>query len=216
MRTLTLLAMGAMVLLSASSGAQTFRSTALVITSPATGTVVAPGQTVSVSVTVNSGPYPNGISIVGGQGGGGAEVMAGPLSGTSLTFTVTVPANAPPGPLEISALGPDSSGTVDASAAVTLDVERTDSPVSLRVSPSSMNFSGVGRSLSLTVIGVYADGSWQSLSNSSLLKVISSNAAVATPTSNDSIKAVGPGNTTIQVSYGSLAATVPIYVPPAQ
>lgn len=207
--TITLTAIAA-ALLSTGASAQV-RSNALVITSPLNGTVVAPGQTISVSVSVNSGTYAGGIGIVGGQDGG-TMVIAGPLSGTAPTFSVTIPADAVPGPLGISATGADSSGTLDASAEVTLDVERTDRPVSLRVDPSSMHFQHVGQSLPLNVTGVYADGSWHGLTRSSLLQMTSSNTAIATVT-NDSIKAVSPGNTTIEVSYGSLTASVQIYVP---
>jgi hypothetical protein len=206
-------------LLSASLNAQAFRGTALVITSPTNGTVVAPGQTITVAVTVNSRTYPHGVAIVGGEDGG-PSVMEAPGSGLSsvlgpstLSFSVTIPTNAFPGRFGISALGPDSSGTVQGSYEVTLDVERTDTPVSLRVDPPSMHFQHVGQSLRLNVIGVYADGSWHGLTQSSRLQMTSSNTGIAAVT-NGSIKAVSPGNTTIQVSYGSLTASVPIYVPP--
>jgi len=213
MKTSTLFAIGMMALLPAISNAQV-ESNALVITSPANGTVVAPGQIITVSVTINSGTYPNGIGILGGEDGGPA-VMLPPVSGTSpLSFSVTIPANAFPGKFTISAAGDDSSsGVLQTSYDVTLDVERTDSPVSLRVDPPSMHFQHVGQSLPLNVTGVYADGSWHGLTRSSLLQMTSSNTAIATVT-NNSIKAVSPGNATIQVSYGSLTASVPIYVPP--
>ncbi len=177
MKTSALAVIGLAALLSASLNAQPFRGTALVITSPKNGTVVASGQTISVSVTVNSGTYPGGIGIVGGQDGG-TMVIAGPLSGSSLTFSVTIPADAAPGPLGISATGADSSGTLDASTEVTLDVEQTDSPVRLRVDPPSMHFPHVGQSLSLNVTGVYADGSWHGLTRSSLLQMTSGNATI--------------------------------------
>src|SRR6185312_5316613 len=89
----------ATVLLSTGASAQLLRGNALVITSPSSGTVVAPGQTISVSVTVSTGAYPGGIAIVGGQAGG-TMLTAGPLSGSSsLTFSVTIPTDAVPGPL---------------------------------------------------------------------------------------------------------------------
>jgi hypothetical protein len=212
MKTLVLFAVSAMAVLSASANAQV-ESNALVITSPANGTVVAPGQIIIVSVTINSGTYPNGIGILGGEAGGPA-VMLPPISGASpLSFSVTIPANAFPGKFTISAAGDDSSsGVLQTSYDVTLDVERTDSPVSLRVDPPSIHFQQIGQSLPINVTGVYADGSWHGLTRSSLLQMTSSNTAIAAVTSN-SIKAVSPGKATIQVSYGSLTASVPIYVP---
>ena len=106
----------------------------------------------------------------------------------------------------------DSSGTLDTSAAITLDVEQSGSPASLRVDPPSIHFQNVGQSLPLTVIGLYADGSRQGLTQSSLLQVSSNNTAIAT-VQDRSIKASSPGNTDIQVSYGSLKVSVPVYVP---
>lgn len=211
MKTLILFAVSAMAVLSASANAQV-ESNALVITSPANGTVVAPGQIITVSVTINSGTYPSGIGILGGEAGGPA-VMLPPISGASpLSFSVTIPANAFPGKFTISAAGDDSSsGVLQTSYDVTLDVERTDSPVSLRVDPTSMHFQHVGQSLSLKVTGVYADGSWHGLTHSPLLQMTSSDTAVAKIT-NGAVKAVSLGNTTIQVKYERLSASVPIYV----
>lgn len=200
------------VILSTATSAQIMQQTnALAITSPVNGTVVNPGETITVSVIVNSGTYPKGIAVIGGEAGG-PGVMAGPLSGSSLSYSVTIPPTADSGPFAISANGIDSAGNFDSSFQVTLDVERTDAPVSLRVDPPSMHFQHVGQSLPLNVTGVYADGSWHGLSQSSLLQMISSNTTIATVT-NGTIKAMSPGNTTIQVSYGSLTADVSIYVP---
>lgn len=196
------------MLLAAGAGAQV-RSNALIITSPANGTVVAPGQVISVSVKVNSGTYPGGIGIVGGQDGG-TMVIAGPLSGSSLTFSVTIPTDAAPGPLGISATGADSSGNLDASSEVTLDVERTDSPVSLRTDPPSFHIQQ-GQSLPLNVIGVYADGSWHALTRSARLQMTSTNTSVAT-VQNGSIVGSSPGNANIRISYASLTANAPVVV----
>jgi len=203
-----LLGMAAM-LLSTGAGAQ-LRSNALVITSPASGTVVAPGQTISVSVTVNSGTYPSGIGIVGGQDGG-TMLTAGPLSGSSSpTVSVTIPTDAVPGPLGLSATGADSSGNLETSAELMLDVERTDSPVGLRVDPPSFHIQQ-GQTLQLSVTGVYADGSWHGLTHSSSLQITSSNPAVAT-VQNGSVTAAGIGNANIQIAYGSLTANAPVVV----
>jgi hypothetical protein len=213
MKTLTMAAIGiTAVLLSVASSAQIIhQGNALVITSPSTGTVVNPGETITISVTVNSGTYPKGIAIIGGEAGG-PGVMAGPLSGPSPSFSVTIPANADSGPFAISANGIDSSGKFDSSFQVTLDVERSGSLVSLRVDPPTIHFQNVGQSLPLTVIGVSANGSWQGLTHSSLLHITSNDTAIAS-VQNDSIKASGPGNTHILVSYGRLKVDVPVYVP---
>jgi hypothetical protein len=210
MRTLTLAAIGmtAVLLSGASSGQMIQQGNALVITSPSSGTVVTPGETITTSVTVNSGTYPNGIAIIGGEAGG-PGVFAGPLSGPSASFSVTIPANADSGPFQISADGIDSSGNFDSSFPVTLDVEQSGSPTSLRVDPPSIHLQNVGQSLPLTVIGVSANGSWQGLTQSSLLQMTSNNTAIAT-VQNGAVEASSPGNTDIQVSYGSLTVSIPV------
>lgn len=194
-----------------SSGAARFYP--LVITAPANGTVVAPGQAVTVTVTLASGyTYPNGVALFGGQDDG-ASVMVGPQA--SLTFSVTIPSNAISGLLTLTAAGADSSGTLDNSATITVDVEQPSTstpPVSLRVDPASMHFAYIGQTLPLNLIGVYADGSWQGITQSSQMQISSANTSIATVTGG-SVTSTGTGNTTLTISYGSLTATVPVYVP---
>lgn len=215
MKTSTFLAIGIIAFLSATANAQV-ESNALVITSPANGTVVAPGQIVTVLVTANSGTYPGGIVILGGEDGG-PSVTQEPASGlapvtspSALSFSVTIPAKAIPGNFTLSAAGTDPSGVLQTSYDVTLDVERTDAPVSLRVDPPSFHIEQ-GQSLQLSVIGVYADGSWQGLTHSSKLQTTSSNTAVAT-VQNGSVTATGVGNANIQISYASLTANASVVV----
>jgi len=205
----------AAMLLSTGAGAQA-RSNALVITSPANGTVVAPGQTISVSITVNSGTYPGGVVVVGGEDGG-PGVMEAPASGmspvsspASVSISITIPTNAFPGKFGITATGVNPSGVLQGSFEVVLDVERTDSPVSLRVDPPSLHIQQ-GQTLRLSVTGVYADGSWHGLTHSSSLQMTSSNAAVAT-VQDGSVTAAGIGNANIQISYPGLTANAPVVV----
>lgn len=216
MKVLRIIFLGmAAVLLSTGAGAQA-RSNALVITSPANGTVVAPGQTITVSITVNSGTYPGGVVVVGGEDGG-PGVMEAPSSGPSpvsspstVSISITIPTNAFPGKFGITATGVNPSGVLQGSFEVVLDVERTDSPVSLRVDPPSFHIQQ-GQTLQLSVTGVYADGSWHGLTHSSSLQMTSSNTAVVT-VQNGSVTATGVGNANIQISYASLTANAPVVV----
>lgn len=211
MKTLAMAVIGiAAVVSSMAARAQLIhQGNALVITSPANGTVVNPGETITVLVAVNSGTYPKGVAILGGETSG-PGVTAGPLSGSSLSFSVTIPANADSGPFQISANGIDSSGNFDASFRVTLDVERTDTPVSLRIDPQSFHIQQ-GQSLPLTVFGVYADGSWHELTQSSRLQVTSSNTAVAA-VQNGTIAGNGAGNAAIQIAYEGVSASASVVV----
>lgn len=206
MRTLTMAVIGITAVLSCTAASAQImqQSSALAITSPINGTMVNPGETITVSVTVNSGTYPKGIAIIG------PGITAGPLSGPAPSFTVTIPTNAESGPLKISANGIDSSGNFDSSLYVTLDVERSDMPVSLRVDPPSYHLQQ-GQSLPLSVFGIYADGSWHGLTQSSRLLLTSSNTAVAA-VQNGSVVASGPGSATIQISYENLTASASVAV----
>jgi hypothetical protein len=116
----------AAALLSTGAGAQA-RSNELVISSPANGTVVAPGQTIMVSITVNSGNYPGGVVVVGGEDGG-PGVMGAPASGMSpvsspsaVSIPITIPTNAFPGKFGITATGVDPSGVLALRQGMRLD-----------------------------------------------------------------------------------------------
>jgi len=212
MRIWTIAAAGIVALASANTASAVARAYPLVITNLTNGTVVAPGQTITVSVTIKTGTYPNGITVVGGQVDGPTVILT-PVTTSPASFSVTIPSNAIFGPYTITAIGMDSTGTTDTSAAITLDVEQTTTaPVSLRVDPSSIHFAYIGQILAFNVIGVYANGSWQGLTQSSTLKITSANTSIATVTGG-SVTAVNTGNTTLAVSYGSLTATIPVYVP---
>jgi hypothetical protein len=102
---------------------------ALIIVSPSAGRMIQPGQAVAISVHVASGTYPYGVGILGQDPLG----SAGPntVVGSTVSFTLTVPANTPPGPYEITAAAADSTGALASSEPVTIDVERADIPTAL-------------------------------------------------------------------------------------
>src|SRR5579862_1085917 len=70
----------------------------LQITSPATGTIVSPGQTVVISVAADSSI--SGISVTSNTAAGFAQ---GPDA--SGQFSLTIPANTPIGQYQVTALG---------------------------------------------------------------------------------------------------------------
>jgi hypothetical protein len=178
----------------------------LVITSPTAGTVVAPGQLITVSVTV-TGSYPKGVAIVGpGLTSEGFQTGANP------TFTLAIPTNAYAGRFNISAVTSNSAGSLVASPQITLDVERPDSPQSLAIQPPDGRFDFVGDSVSLGEIrGNFADGSHLDLRLSSLLQVSTSNSAVAVFQRGQLI-AAGPGSATVTFSVGTASQSIPVVV----
>jgi hypothetical protein len=153
--------------------------------------------------------YPNGVALVGGSP---AVTSQGFQSGSSLAFTVTVPTTANAGAFGITALATTSAGTLVESAELTLDVERADAPQSLTAQPSGIQFSFVGDSLSVDVVGVFADGSKWLMTQSSQLQVSSSNTGVAL-FQNGSIIAAGAGSTSVTFAVGSITQSVRVTVP---
>lgn len=212
-KAVALLSVSALVALNMpSSSAQS--SGALVITAPSTGTVVNPGQSVSVAVTADSAVYPNGLTmaIVGQQ-----PFKATPLqSGSSVTFAISVPSAIEPGPFNLTALGQDSSGNNVESAPITLDVERTDDPTSLAVHPGSITVYYVGATVPFSIIGSFPDVAWLDMTRSSLTTISSDNTNVAV-LRNRMVVATGAGHTYVRVGYdyGSIQQNLVVVVAPS-
>lgn len=188
---------------------QAIAANSLTITSPATGTVVAPGQVLTVNVSA-SGTYPNGIAIVGGSP---LITSQGTQTGSNPTFSITIPPNAPAGAFGLSAMGSVSTGALVQSAEVTLDVERPDAPQTLAVQPAEAHLNYVGDSLSLNAaMGTYADGGRFDLRRSSSLQASSSNPNVVIFQGGWLI-AAGPGSATVTFTVGTATAQVKVTVP---
>jgi hypothetical protein len=203
--TLSLLGTIALVTLSAAQS-----PAALIIVSPNAGRTIQPGQAVTISVHVPSGTYPYGVGIVGQDPLGFAGPS--PVVGSTVAFTLTVPAYTPPGPYEITAAAADSIGALVSSNPITLDVERADIPTALLVDPPSVSKRLVGDTLLLTIFGVFAGGQEIDLTHSTKLKFNSENTTVAV-VQDGILSAVGVGQTNLDVQYGSITAKISVTVP---
>jgi hypothetical protein len=171
----------------------------LTIVSPTSGTVVSPGQALTISVTADSGVYPNGTTMF--VTGAGPIGSAGPLTGSSGDFSLTIPTNADLGVYNVTALAKDSSGNPVTSLPITLDIERSDYPTGGRVSPLSFSFAYIGDSVSFDVDGTFSDGV-VTLDKSTLAIFSTDNTNVAI-VQNRRLIATGPGRTYLEVSYGA-------------
>lgn len=183
-------------------------SNTLVITAPTAGTVVRPGQLLTVKVTA-TGTYPTGVAIVGGSP---TLTSQGFQSGPNLTFSVTIPQRAKPGPFRISAVGANSAGALVTSEKVVLNVERAETPQSISVEPARIQFDFIGDSLSVDVYGTFADGSELLMTDSSLLQISSTDPKVAI-VKDGFIVAAGPGSTAVTFSVGAATQSVQVTVP---
>jgi len=183
---------------------------AMTIVSPSAGRTIQPGQSVTISVHVASGTYPNGVSIAGQDPLGFAGPS--PVVGSAASFTLTVPANTTPGPYEITALSVDSTGAMVLSKPVTIDVERADFPTNLKVYPPSVTMQLAGDTLLLTIFGVFPSGEQVDLTHSSQLRFISENTSVAV-VQDGTFSAVGVGQTNVDVQYGPISEKLRVTVP---
>jgi hypothetical protein len=178
----------------------------LTITSPASGTVVAPGETITVIVQSASGVSFRNIGIVGPEGLGIAE------GGPSLyQASVTIRSDALPGPTRIAAQGTLSTGGEASSPSVHLIIDNGVAVSSIKALPfSSYNFSKInGGKLYVDVEATYIDGTSASISKAATYT--SDNVDVATA-SEGNIIPTGSGTTTIHVTYKDQTVNLPVTV----
>jgi hypothetical protein len=187
------------------------QTAALSITSPANRATVMPGAALPITVNVAPGSYPNGIAVIGQGPLGAASVTTS--TGATVNLVLAIPATVAPGLYAITAVGVNSTGTLVTSSPVHIDVERSDSPMALSVDPVVLTLRFVGDALPVTVLGSFSGG-FLEVTQSSLLTMESANPRVATAT-NGLITAVGAGQTTINLTYGSLTAQIEVTVPMA-
>jgi hypothetical protein len=117
--------------------------------------------TVAVSVSGDSSSF-TGVAIAGQNPIGVTQLLSAP----PYQFVIQIPANIPPGAYTLSAVGGTASGQIIYSAPVSIDVERSDAPLSLTVQPTMLQMA-IGNSTGLRVLGKYGDGSTVDLTGSS-------------------------------------------------
>jgi hypothetical protein len=186
----------------------------LQITSPAAGTVVNPGQTITVSVTSPANTsFPQVIVLGDGSIGGSGIANSLPAQ-----LSMTIPANIDLGLHGLTAAG-GVSGQLVLSFPAFIDVERMDLPQSLSPNLSGIIFSAQGQQSPIVVFASFSDGSFLDATASSYISYASSNTNVATIDTTGLVTAVGAGNATLTATYAvggqTVQANVPVSVPPA-
>src|SRR5258706_11885769 len=170
---------------------------ALQITSPSDGSVVAPGQTISVSVSSPSNTAFKQVFVIGEQ----------PLPNSSMatsapaSFSILIPQGTRPGKYMLTAWGTTTANQLQASS-ITVDVERTDLPTSLTTNKTQISLRSEGQPLPLRISGKFADGSVVDVTASSNLAYTSSNTSVATVNNNGVVTAITAGSASITATYG--------------
>jgi IPT/TIG domain-containing protein/Big-like domain-containing protein len=185
----------------------------LQITSPAAGTIVNPGQTISVSVLSPAGTSFSKVAVAGQDPLG----SSGFATSVPSQFSISVPTNISPGTYMLTALGTTTAGKFVQSATILLDVERPDMPASISADPPQVLFRSAGQHAPLEILATFPDGAVLEVTGSSHLLYSSSNNAVATVDKNGIVSAVGKGSASITATYTqgtqSVQVSVPVTVP---
>jgi hypothetical protein len=193
---------------------RSFSSNGISIVSPAAGTVVAPGETFSVEVSVDSGSDVGKLGIVSPMGFGTTIRDAPPYS---FAYTVPLDSTGMSGPLigeqpiyVNTSWRPSKSGP---DAGTTVDVEVPGLPVKLSAQWAQLMFDHVGESVPLEMLATFPNGSQWHVTESMRIAFRSSDPNVATVNSFGQISATGPGRATIIVSYTFEGRTVELNLP---
>ena len=170
----------------------------LQITSPSAGTVVNPGQTLTVNITSPTPSAFSGAALVGDNPLG----FVGTISALPGQISVTIPSSQIDcGSYFLTVFGTPTSGRGPVSAIVRLDVERPDFPLTISATLPTIIFDFAGEQIPLELFAGFADGTTLSVTASSYVTYSSSNTAVATVDSTGLVTAVGPGSGSVTVTY---------------
>ncbi len=172
------------------------------ITSPADGTTVQPGETVTLKVEASG--VLMGVIVGAEDPIENSQFLTAP----PYEFTIRIATRIRSRIYQFTAVGVVKPGQVVYSKSISLNVERTERPVSIRVEPSQLSLS-VGEQGHLRVIGTYPDGSTTDITESKLTEYTSRSPSVATVISDGRVTAVGPGSTQIVIN-GDLEVPVTV------
>ena len=175
------------------------------ITSPSNGTVVTPGQSLKVTVEATPADAFKSMSIIATWQG--AEGRVSP----PWEFTIKVPETAGARKHALTAVGAVTPGQPIYSSAISLVLEPSDAPATLRVQPSVLSLTpgGTGH---LLVFGDFAGGRQMVLTESTRLKFTMDNPGILTVGDQGIVTALAPGSTKLTIAYGQAKTEIPVTV----
>jgi len=184
----------------------------LQITEPSAGSIVNPGQTLTVKVTSPTPALFPEVALVGEAIG-----FAGTISRLPGELSVQIPKDIELGRHTLSVGGTPKSGREPIFVRAEIDVERPDLPVSMSASFSGIELDTPGERIPLEVLADYSDGMTYSVTSSSHISFSSANTEVATVDSSGQVTAVAPGIGLITVKYTledhKLSIGIPVQFP---
>jgi hypothetical protein len=180
----------------------------LQITSPASGTVVNPGQTVTVAVSPTSGDTFTGVTL-DGDFPFQDQVLTTPL----YQFSIIIPSKISAGNHFLTASGARSGQQPGKSNPLILDVEPSASITKIFVRPVTIHFNSVGDRIPLSVAGTFDDGSTIVITKSSGTTYSSGDPTATAVSSTGIVTAVGFGKygvSPVVVRYGNQTFAVQV------
>jgi hypothetical protein len=169
----------------------------LQISAPANNTIVAPGQTLSFSVTSPAGLAFNLVGVLGEYPFGFSDQATSVPAQISYTIPPVLACRR----YRFTAAGTTTLGQTYESAAIFIDIERPDAPLSLESDISSLIFKNIGERHRLRLIATFADGTSLEVSESTYISFSSSNTNIATVDQHGSVTAVASGTAYITAIY---------------
>ena len=178
------------------------QSNLLQITSPPNGTIVYPGQIVTISVSAD--PSVSNIAILAQDPLGFTQAT----NGHPLQFQLTIPSNTTIGAYDVGAMGTAPDGSVVDSSPISLQVDTQYSAILSGTQPGVLRFSAAGERIPLHVIGTMPDGSRLDVTHSVQINYSSQNPQIATVDGQGIVTAAGLGSTYIVVSNSNTTYNV--------
>ncbi len=176
------------------------------VTSPSQGTVVHPGETLTVEVAASGGPFTDGIAVFFGDAAG--EVKSPPYR-----VSLKVPAPNHPGPVNVFAVGRAGSLPIF-SDIVPVYIERLDAPEAIFVDRSVIGTEelSVGEQGRIYVVGKFRDNPVVNLTDSSLTTFETDKPGIVQIDERGYTKGLASGTTKVTIRYGELRTTVTVVV----
>lgn len=186
----------------------------LEISSPASGTVVNPGQTITVTVDSPANATFQTVAVIGPDPIGGA----GPANSVPAQFSLTIPTTVNSlMNYSLTAVGvTPSSNQLAQSDPILIDVERPDMPTAISQvdhKTPGLIFRAIGQQLPILLLATFSDGSMIEVTRSSYVAYSSSNTSIATVNANGIVTAAGAGQATITATYTLNGQNVSLAIP---
>lgn len=167
----------------------------LQIDSPTSGTILNPGQTITVSVSSPAGASFSQVAVIGQD----------PIPTSNLQnsvpaqFSITIPTEIDAGSYTLTATGTTTPGQMGDSVPISVDIERPDMPTALsaQTPASQLTLEALGQRFPIILFAAFSDGSILAVTQSSYVTYSSSNTAIATVDNNGMVTAVSAGTATI-------------------